>query len=295
MKRIGQVWAIVLAGGSGTRVQHMTGGSKDAPTPKQYCRFDGKEAMVRWAIRRAERLAPKIRILSVVAEQHKSWWHAELADLPDQNVIVQPRDRGTAAGLLLPILEVLRRDKDARVVILPSDHFVADENALSGAIADALNAVRGSGRVALLGVQPRSADTEYGWIVPIGTEGTLRPVAAFVEKPEPYSAGELMRHGALLNTFILVGSARSLLHMYASSVPDLLGAFVSRQRGLSKPAVVRELYRDIPKKDFSRHVLQRTRDDLSVLRLPECGWSDLGSPWRLNAYLHQLPDSPRSA
>jgi mannose-1-phosphate guanylyltransferase len=142
--------------------------------------------MLRWALERACSVVPKDHVLTVVAEQHRRFWEPELSDFPLDNVVVQPRNRGTGAGLLLPLLRLHRhRDALARVLVLASDHYVEDEQTLRESLDLALD-VRGrqSGRLLLLGMTPRDLDPDFGWIVPASrASGGIRRVAHFAEKP----------------------------------------------------------------------------------------------------------------
>jgi mannose-1-phosphate guanylyltransferase len=246
----------------------------------------GHESMVLWAVNRATRLVPSRRIVAVVAEQHRRWWKKELADLVPKNVVVQPQNKGTAPGLLLPLLAVLDRDPGARILVLPSDHHVADEQRLSSAIARAVQAVdQGEGSLVLLGMVPGETDIEYGWILPAGSGTIVRPVAAFVEKPDLETARSLLPRGALLNSLIFVAAGRTLLELYGRALPDLLSDFEDwRHHFENGSAALKNLYSDLPRSDFSRDVLQRHPDDLSVVSASDCGWTDLGTPHRLEKF-----------
>jgi mannose-1-phosphate guanylyltransferase len=86
--------------------------------------------MLRWALERAGRIVSPNRVVAIVAARHRSWWRDALSDLPTGNVVVQPSDRGTAVGVLLPLLRVYQRDRRAMVALLPSDQFVEEEGRL---------------------------------------------------------------------------------------------------------------------------------------------------------------------
>ena len=139
----GQLWAVVLAGGDGRRVSALTRGVAGESVPKQYCAFGSDETLLRGALRRAAAIVRWPRILVVVAERHRRYWSQALADLPQENIIVQPRNRGTAAGILLPVLDiVLHRDRDARVLVLPADHHVGSEAVLRRGLLAAVSVTR---------------------------------------------------------------------------------------------------------------------------------------------------------
>lgn len=277
-------WVVVLAAGDGSRLIEWTRDGSGRPVPKQYFSFGAGESMLARTLSRARRLVPATRILTVVAEQHREWWARELQGLPAENTVIQPRNRGTAAGILLPLLRLLMRDPDAAVVVLPSDHYVEHEEVLRESIGVALAQVaREPWSVVLLGIEPEDPDPEYGWIVSSPGEGAgVRPIHRFVEKPGPQEAARLMNEGALVNSFVFVATARQLLRLYEECQPALLRHYLMNLplRGWGREAL-EALYRFLPSRDFSRDVLQPMAAKLLLLEVPPCGWTDLGTPGRV--------------
>ncbi len=251
----GQVWAVVLAGGDGTRVSAFTRTSTGEPVPKQYHAFGSEESLLRRAVRRAAGVVPCSRVLVVVAEQHRRFWREGLKDLPQENIVVQPRNRGTAPGILLPVLEIVHhRDPEARVLVLPADHHVGSEDVLRGALRAAAEAVRRpQAPVVLLGMVGEDGDHEYGWILPATRPSSgLRPVVSFVEKPDSEASRALAAAGALVNSFIFAARGRTLVHLYEGALPEMLRAFVPVVLAGNREASLRELYDQIPIADFSQ-------------------------------------------
>ena len=302
MNGTAEAWAIVLAGGDGTRVRDLTRGPNGASAPKQYCTFGGSRSLLGLALDRARSVVGPDRVVAVVADQHRLWWEAELGrvpgGIPAGNVVVQPDNRGTAVGVLLGLLHVVSRQGSlARVLVLPSDHAVADEETLAWHLERGLLAARQDpGRVVLLGMTPEAPDTDYGWIVSSDAAGGLaRPVVEFVEKPDTASSQRLMDRGALLNTFIFTARAATLLSLYQRVMPELLWRFLPR---LSRPEawardVLQRLYRALRSRDFSKELLERCTECLSVVPVPPCGWSDLGTPARLRSFVEQRAGTAR--
>jgi mannose-1-phosphate guanylyltransferase len=288
--------AIVLAAGEGSRVRSLTKNADGVCVPKQFFAVDGQRTMLGWTLDRATRLVPKERVVVVVAKEHDGWWRRDLADLPAENVVIQPFNRGTAVGLLLPFLKVLQRDPQARVVVLPSDHHVADEEALERTIHEALGAVHLDGkRVVLLGAVPQEPDTEYGWIAASGAVDGLREVTAFVEKPDRETARALMDGGAILNTLILVADGASLLGLFTAHLPGVLDALLRWRDDARVPErELEDLYRSLPAHDLSRDVLRLSCERLSVLPVLDSGWSDLGTPDRLR-HFHRQHTAPMAS
>lgn len=283
MKRQGNLWSIVLAGGDGSRLSKITGGFDGSAVPKQYCNIKGGPSLLRQALRRARSVAGPDHTTVVVAAEHRRWWSAELADLPSVNVVVQPCNRGTACGVLLPLMQVLARDPDATVVVLPSDHVVDDESTLLAAITAATEHVhREPDRLVLLGLEPDGPDTGLGWIAPQSAERLpVSAVSHFVEKPSQERAEELVREGALWNSFIFAMGASELFALFQWALPWLTRMFdyalVDSGAGPFAGRVSR-LYERLPVVDFSRAILQEAGADMRVVAVPPCGWTDVGTP-----------------
>jgi mannose-1-phosphate guanylyltransferase len=284
----GSVWVVVLAAGDGTRLQSVTSDARMGAAPKQFCRLVGDETMLARTLARAARIVPPERVLVVVAEKHRGWWEHELRAIPAENVLIQPANKGTAVGILLPLTVIAGRNPDATVLVLPSDHFVADEEALAESIAGAIRAVRGAGKTVLLGMTPEGPDTGYGWIVPERGHDRLLHVLAFSEKPNEQAARTLMGRGALWNSFLIAANVRHLLSLYARTCSDILKLFMKEVEIARGSVDLRRLslvYEPLPVRDFSRDVLQHVPEELSVWTVPPCGWTDLGTPARLRECL----------
>jgi mannose-1-phosphate guanylyltransferase len=289
-------WAVVLAGGDGDRVSALTRDVGGGFVPKQFWSWDGRDPMVRWALARARRIAPAARVLVAVKEAHRGFWTEALADVPCANVLVQPENRGTAAGVLRAAVEIQSRGITTDpVVLLPSDHYVADEAVLQGALAAAVRAVeRGVAPVVLLGMCPGEQRSGYGWILP-ASPAPFAGVRCFLEKPPEARVRDLVRDGALINSFIIAARAHVLLALVGRVFPDILRAFQRLSRKLQGGPDAQDLYLGLPLMDLSRDVLQHATAYLSVLRVPPCGWTDLGTAERLQPFLHRAPAWSRPA
>lgn len=285
VKESGNLWALILAAGEGSRIRSLTRDEAGVSVPKQFYSPSGGESLLRSTIRRAASLVEKERIVTVVAEQHRQWWGEELQDFFPENIIAQPANRGTATGILLPLLDILRRDHLAKIIVMPSDHHVESETVFTGALMEAVQAVcLDDRRAVLLGMKHESRNEDYGWIVPSASpdSASVRGVAAFIEKPDMETAQLLIGHGAFVNSLIAVASGSALINMFALAVPNLLGALIRWRDDLGGEwPDLSPVYDSLETCDFSREVLERSLDYLSVLPVPTCGWTDLGTPDRL--------------
>jgi mannose-1-phosphate guanylyltransferase len=209
---------------------------------------------------------------------------------------VQPQNRGTAIGILLPLLHIAAKDPEARIVLLPSDHYVREEGVLAEHLAHAARIVeRGTDEIVLLGMQPDELDPELGYIVPGAMQSDgLRSVKAFVEKPAEAKARELMRDGALWNVFIMAARLQAFLRLFEVAMPDVVSDLrhaIAIDASTHTWDTTESLYRTLPNVDFSRDIAQKHERVLRMIAVPPCGWSDLGTPKRVGQTLQRIKRS----
>lgn len=245
---------------------------------------------------RAQRLLPRERVLTIVSRSHVA--HPEvrrhLASRPSGTVIIQPANKETGPGVLLPLAYVRHRAPDAAVAIFPSDHCIVAEGLFTGYVDLAFRAAeRDPSQVVLLGAEPDGPEEEYGYILPEegwGSEVTtgLPRVARFVEKPTLHVAQPLLDQGAAWNTMVMVCRVHTLFSFVARVAPALHAAFAEIGRAVGTPheqPVVEEIYRQLEPTNFSRQVLEplASKPDAALVMAPMrgAGWSDWGSEERI--------------
>lgn len=295
------VWALILAAGEGTRLSSLTTTAAGLTVPKQFCSLLGGPSLLDDTLARAAAVAQRQHTLTVVGSQHRRWWQAPLVSLPLTSVVVQPENKGTAVGLLLPLLHLVQRDPDAIVVVLPSDQFVRAESVLAQSLQHATRLARlDPQHVYLLGLVPERIDQELGYIVPERSRGFgAAAVRRFAEKPTADVARGLIGSGALWNAFILAASAGALLKLYARRhsglTATMAGAVREDRLRPHDPVASERIYPGLATLDFSRDVLQGQEPALRVLTVPACGWNDLGTPERVAETLrrHAGRNSPQ--
>ncbi len=273
------LWNLVLAAGAGRRLAGLTGG-----TPKQFWGPAGGKTMLEATLDRVAALAGPHRTVIVVDQSHAPFVHALPHVARNHRVVYQPRDRGTAAGVLLGLTKIATIDSDAIVLLTPADHGIRQPAAFAASVRSAVGEVlTGRSRFVMFGTPPTSADGDYGWITPAGTPAQFREVAAFVEKPEPTVVRQLFETGAVWNTMVLVARVSDLLDLYRRHAPVLLRAFLPLLHidAPAHAAFLKEHYETLPTRDFSRDVIGKAVN-LTVCTWPvSMGWSDLGTPERL--------------
>jgi mannose-1-phosphate guanylyltransferase len=220
-----------------------------------------------------------------------------LRSLPEANVIVQPRNRGTGNGLLLGALRILELDPLARITFLPADHHVLDEQSLIRTIRAATALIRRDPegtlreRLLMVGISPEAPDPELGYIVQGSSLGAgVRQVTQFVEKPAAATARGLIAQGAVWNSFILSAFGTAVVASIRGRYPHIVENMIKALRldAAYGTCALEDLYEHLPEVDFSRSVAQGAEAGLCVYTAPPCGWTDLGTPRRVGAALHRL-------
>lgn len=289
------LWALILAGGDGTRLRELTTLIAGAPIPKQYCRITGDRSMLEEALSRIAPLVPRARTLVVVNRDHLPFARTQLRELPCENVLVQPGNGDTGPGILFSLLRLMQRDLGATLVVLPSDHYVGDERAFRAHAAHSAKVVADHPeKIALLGFVPDRPEPGYGYIEPAralanGDGGTVFRVAAFHEKPSHEQACSIIRRGGLWNSFVMTLRVQQAIDLIRHVRPD---DYHGMRRVRRSPAAAGRAYATLPAWNFSSGFLACIPEHLLVLRVADSTWSDWGTPQaiaRTFANLKRLP------
>ena len=290
---------IVLAAGAGKRLQPFIYHLRGDALPKQYVRLIGTRSMLEHTFQRAESLIPPARLFTVVSREHLS--HPEvrqqLSSRPAETVIVQPMNKETGPGILLPLVHVFRRYPESTVVVFPSDHFIGEEQIFMDHVAMAFTAVeRNPSCVVLLGIQPTEAETEYGYILP-GREvyPRLWKVSRFIEKPDACTALKLIQNDGLWNTMVMIFNAGSMMDLVCGAAPKMHAIFGRILDAVGTPGelkAVEEGYHSLESMNFSKGLLQPfslgRAARLMVLPVRGVRWSDWGSEQRIISVLRDI-------
>ncbi len=295
-----RLWAIVLAGGEGVRLRSLARRVCGDERPKQYVPLLGARTLLRQTLDRVALEIPPSRTVVVTLRSHAGYFGEPFAGLAPR-VLVQPADRGTAAGILFPAHLVSRLDPEAILAVFPSDHFVLEEEAFMthvGYVAAWVNAH--PDRLVLLGARATEAEVEYGWVEPgevlhSTPDRPIWEVRGFWEKPSEDRARLCLATGCLWNTFVLVGKATAFLRAGRETLPethDRLAQLSTYLGTADEACALHQAYALLATASFSRAVLEARPSCLAVSALPEVTWSDLGSPRRVFQVLGRTPGVP---
>jgi mannose-1-phosphate guanylyltransferase len=296
MQQLGRIpnneWAVILAGGDGTRLKSLTRKIAGDERPKQFCSVLGGASLLEETQRRTALELARERTLYVVNRAHEPYYAPVLDREPTANLVIQPSNAGTAPAILYSLLRIAATDPNAIVALFPSDHYISDNRKFMAHIRTALGTAQEKrDLVILLGLEPESPEVEYGWIEPNGSlkaNARVFGVRRFWEKPNPMLAQVLQLRGCLWNSFVMVASVQALLEIIESATPELYRAFACMIPVFGSRAEARAigtLYERLEEINFSHRVLALRPERLAVLKVSGVRWNDLGEPKRVMASL----------
>jgi mannose-1-phosphate guanylyltransferase len=296
----GNLWSIVLAAGEGERMRGLTEKWLGFHRPKQYCAFVGTRSMLQHTLDRAERLTSRERIVTVIARSHRKMALEQIGNHAS-GLMLQPSNRDTAAGIFLALTRVRKRDPKAVVVVLPSDHFVSPEKHFLHSVRNAVGAATTyPDKLVLLGVAPDTLELDYGWVAPGRSLGSINGQSvelarSFLEKPGRAQAMAARDTGALWNTMVMAVEAETLWQLGWRYLPEIMPSFESLLEAVDTPnelEVLDSVYRDMVRRNFSSHLLERARGRVALMTLENVLWSDWGRPERVIHTLERIGKMP---
>jgi mannose-1-phosphate guanylyltransferase len=272
-------YAVILAGGSGTRFWPASRKAR----PKQILPLGpNKEApLIAETVRRIESLVSADHVLVATNKNLVDATRAALPRLPADAFLGEPVARNTAACIGWATGIVARRNPEAIVMVLPSDHHIADEPAFRDVLARALASAAG-GVITTVGIAPTRPDTGYGYIE-LGEELApgLRRGLRFVEKPDRPRAEEYLASGRFVwNSGMFFFRARQMLEAIRAHLPALADGIerieAAARRGASQErAETESVFSTVPSVSIDVGVMEKV-ERLHVIP-GSFGWSDLGS------------------
>jgi mannose-1-phosphate guanylyltransferase/mannose-6-phosphate isomerase len=273
------IFPVILSGGSGTRLWPMS----RALYPKQLLVLSGQHSLLQaTALRVADpdRFAPP---LFVANEEHRFIIAEQLREIgvATRALLLEPVGRNTAPAACIAALTLAEGEPDALMLLLPSDHAIADADAFQAAIDRAASAAR-RGALATFGIAPDRAETGYGYIrrgEPLDGDGCFA-VAEFVEKPDPGHAARYLASGEhFWNSGMFLFPAQLYLDELQRLRPDMVAACREALAGARRDAdfvrLDKAAFLACPADSIDYAVMEHTAHAAVVPAA--IGWSDVGS------------------
>ncbi|HZP02100.1 MAG TPA: mannose-1-phosphate guanylyltransferase [Terriglobia bacterium] len=273
------LYAVILAGGSGTRFWPLS----RRRFPKQLLELFGRGSLLEQTVARLKDLVPPERIYIFTNQL----LHAEICRrfprIPSHQIVAEPAARNTAPTIGLAAHEVLRRDPDGIMVVLPADQVVTKLGQFRNALRQACRLAETEGISVVIGLKPSRPETGYGYIRvgnPLRRMKGLQifEVLKFTEKPNLATARRFVAAGDYFwNGGMFIWRATTLQRNLARYQPGMerLLSRIARAGGVRATATLRRLFPRMEKISIDYALMEKIPEIYAVT--VDLGWSDVGS------------------
>lgn len=283
-------YALIMCGGSGSRFWPK---SRKA-YPKQFLKPLGPDTMLQSTFSRIRNLIPIENIYVVTNKNYVDIIREQLPELGEDNLIVEPMQKETATCIGHSAVRLMKKDSEAVMVVLPSDHHIENENAFITTLQQGMLIAENSKHLITIGVKPTRPETAYGYIQigkkideewPIDTYKVRR----FTEKPNKEKATEFIEDGRYLwNSGMFIWKVSSLLKQYKKHLPEIYESLKAIRDGLGTDnefSILEEEYEKIEGISIDYGIMEKSKDVYVI----ECnfGWDDIGNWTAMERYMER--------
>lgn len=293
MKNQGSVFALILAGGAGTRLWPRS----RREHPKQLLPLFSERTMLQETVERIRPIIAPDHVFVITNQGYVQAAREQLPEIPPENILGEPVGHGTAPAIGLAALHMARIDPEGIMISLHADHYIERVDAFRNALLQATQ-VAAAGYLVTLGIQPSRPETGFGYIqrgelLEIVAEQPVYHVARFLEKPDAATAARFVTSGEFSwNSGIFAWKLATLWQEFSRYQPQLCDQLMEIGRALDTPQADKTLQRiwsAIANETIDVGIMEKSQ---CVAVLPiDVGWSDVGS-WA--TLLDLLPCSPGS-
>jgi mannose-1-phosphate guanylyltransferase len=289
-----KTYALILAGGSGTRFWPLSRDSR----PKQLLNLFGDTTLLNQTIDRLSGLIPKENILILTNKLQEDAVREVAADLPPENIFAEPAKRDTGPAVALGAGLIAARDPEAIMVVLPADQLIQDVAEFHSVMSDAITTAAKTDALVTIGIKPSWACPSFGY-VERGKKATItglslthapHEVVKFREKPNPQLAEQFLRQGNFAwNAGMFIWSIPTVINELTRHTPQLADFVSEIRKSRDIQATVDAQFPELDSISIDYALMENATRVLNIEATFD--WDDVGSWISVSKYLNQLPEN----
>ncbi|WBX72071.1 mannose-1-phosphate guanylyltransferase [Tenacibaculum retecalamus] len=269
-------YAVIMAGGIGSRFWPVS----TEEYPKQFHDMLGTgESLIQRTFNRINALIPAENILIATNERYESLVLEQLPKTTKKQLLLEPAMRNTAPCILYAALKIHAQNKDAVMLVAPSDHWIEDETEFLNNIKTSFEASAKNNTLMTLGIQPDTPNTGYGYIQFKESSSDIKKVKNFTEKPNLATAKEFIASGDYLwNAGIFIWSTKSILAAFKKHLPNMLAVLEGTNTIYNtdlEADFIKSNYEKCENISIDYGIMERS-NNVHILPV-DFGWNDLGT------------------
>ena len=285
------VFCIIMAGGVGSRFWPVS--RKDHP--KQFLDILGTgKSFLQMTYDRFETIVPPQNFYIVTNKEYYSHVKQQLPFLDDSQILLEPIGRNTAPCIIYANQKIKARNKNAKIIVTPSDHLILETDKFLNDIKKGLDFIENNDSIITLGIKPTRPNTGYGYIqigVAVETKNSIYKVKTFTEKPNEEMAKIFVESGEFLwNSGMFIWTLNVIENAYKQFLPEIYNAFNSNFEKINsekEEEIIETIYNDIKSISIDYGIIEKT-EGIHVIK-SSFTWSDIGT-W-LSLYENKTKDA----
>ena len=269
-------YAVIMAGGIGSRFWPVS----TQAFPKQFHDLLGAgQTLLQKTFSRLNKIIPSENIYILTNESYLEITLAQLPEISQNQVVLEPAMRNTAPCILLSSLKIHKENPNALILVAPSDHWIEDEAAFANDVQVCFDETEKNNVLLTLGIKPTFPNTGYGYIESDRDEKLIKKVKQFREKPDYETAKQFLSSGNFLwNAGIFIWSSKTILDSFEKNLPQMNALFSKGMDVLNtseEKQFIETHYASAENISIDYGILEKA-DNVFVKRAT-FDWSDLGT------------------